>query len=91
MPFEVVNDGDVTEMEGQMAMNDNAVFGVAMGISQAVGYFEPNGRLTGWLNELVFAPIDYQEGAVVDEWSSNAGCGVQYFSQQAIGRRLTRH
>jgi hypothetical protein len=38
------------------------------------------------LNELAFAPIDYREDAPVDEWSGDAGCGVQYFSQQGIGR-----
>ena len=35
VPFEVVNDGEVTALAGAMSMNDNAVLGVAMGTSLA--------------------------------------------------------
>ena len=35
IPFEVVNDGEVTALAGSMAINDNAVLGIAMGTSQA--------------------------------------------------------
>ena len=35
---------------------------------------------------LAFAPIDYKDDAPVDEWSGDIGCGVQYFSQQAVAR-----
>ena len=41
-----------------------------------------------WLNELAFAPVDYNPRAPVDEWSGDYGCGVQYFSQQCVGRLL---
>jgi predicted NBD/HSP70 family sugar kinase len=57
-----------------------------MGTSQAAGYITPAGNLTSWLNELAFAPVDYQADAPRDEWSGDHGCGVQYFSQQAVGR-----
>ena len=86
VPFEVVNDGEVTALAGSMAMNDNAVLGVAMGTSLAGGYVTPSGNITSWLNELAFAPIDYRTDAPRDEWSGDCGCGVQYFSQQAVGR-----
>ena len=86
IPFEVVNDGEVTALAGSMSMKENAVLGVAMGTSQAVGYVTPNGNITPWLNELAFAPVDYCENAPVDEWSGDLGCGVQYFSQQAVAR-----
>ena len=33
--------------------------------------------------------MDYAEGASADEWSGDFGCGVQYFSQQAVGRLLS--
>jgi predicted NBD/HSP70 family sugar kinase len=33
-------------------------------------------------------PVDYNPAAPVDEWSGDYGCGVQYFSQQAVGRLL---
>ena len=88
IPFEVVNDGEVTALAGSMAMGDNAVLGVAMGSSLAAGYVTPEGAITGWLNELAFAPVDYREGAPVDEWSGDAGVGARYFSQQAVGRLL---
>ena len=86
VPFEVVNDGDVTALAGGMTLGANAVLGLAMGSSQAVGYLDARGRITGWLNELAFAPVDYQPRAPVDEWSGDRGCGVQYFSQQAVVR-----
>jgi predicted NBD/HSP70 family sugar kinase len=86
IPFDVVNDGEVTALAGSMAMSDNAVLGVAMGSSLAAGYVTPEGAITGWLNELAFAPVDYNEHAPVDEWSGDAGVGARYFSQQAVGR-----
>jgi len=88
VPFEVANDGEVTALAGSMALGDNSVLGVSMGSSLAAGYVTPRGAITSWLNELAFAPIDYRPGAPVDEWSGDAGAGVQYFSQQAVGRLL---
>ncbi len=86
VPFVLVNDGEVTALAGAMELNDNAVLGISMGTSQAVGYVNPDGNITDWLNELAFAPVDYREDAPVDEWSGDIGCGVQYFSQQAVAR-----
>ncbi len=88
VPFEVVNDGEVTALAGSMALNDNAVLGIAFGSSLAAGYVTPQGNITGWLNELAFVPVDYRVGAPVDEWSGDEGVGVQYFSQQAVARLL---
>jgi len=86
VPFEVANDGEVTALAGAMALNDNAVLGVSLGTSQAGGYVTPAGNITPWLNELAFAPVDYRSDAPRDEWSGDVGCGVQYFSQQGVGR-----
>ena len=88
IPFEVVNDGEVTALAGSMALQKNGVLGIALGSSQAAGYVTPQGNITSWLNELAFAPVDYNPAAPVDEWSGDHGCGVQYFSQQAVGRLL---
>ena len=88
IPFEVVNDGEVTALAGSMALNDNAVLGVAMGSSLAAGYVNPQGNITDWLNELAFVPVDYREHGPTDEWSGDDGVGVQYFSQQAVSRLL---
>jgi predicted NBD/HSP70 family sugar kinase len=86
VPFEVVNDGEVTALAGSMSLNDNAVLGISMGTSLAAGYVTPEGKITPWLNELAFVPVDYRAGAPVDEWSGDGGCGVQYFSQQGVAR-----
>ena len=86
VPFEVVNDGEVTALAGSMSLNANCVLGIALGSSQAGGYVNEKGNITGWLNELAFVPVDYDPAAPVDEWSGDAGCGVQYFSQQAVFR-----
>jgi len=88
IPFEVVNDGEVTALAGSMAIGRNGVLGIAMGTSQAGGFVNSEGNITSWLNELAFVPVDYQPGAPVDEWSGDYGCGVQYFSQQCVGRLL---
>ncbi len=88
IPFEVVNDGEVTALAGSMALNDNAVLGIAMGSSLAAGYVTPQGNITNWLNELAFVPVDFREDAPLDEWSRDEGVGVQYFSQQAVSRLL---
>ena len=86
VPFEVVNDGEVTALAGSMELNSNSVLGVSLGTSMAGGYVNPDGNITDWLNELAFAPIDYRDGAPADEWSGDLGCGVQYFSQQGVAR-----
>lgn len=88
IPFVVINDGEVTALAGAMSLNDSPVLGIAMGTSQAGGYCAPDGGITDWLNELAFAPVDYRDDAPVDEWSGDAGCGVQYFSQQAVARLI---
>ena len=84
VPIEVANDGDITALAGAMDLDDNNVLGVAMGTSEAGGYVDGNGNITGWLNELAFVPADYNKGAMVDEWSGDYGCGVKYFSQDSV-------
>lgn len=84
VPVEVANDGDVTALAGAMDLNDNNVLGVAMGTSEAAGYVDADGNITGWLNELAFVPVDYNKDAMVDEWSGDYGCGVKYFSQDSV-------
>jgi predicted NBD/HSP70 family sugar kinase len=88
IPFEVVNDGEVTALAGSMGLNANRVLGVAMGTSQAAGYVDAEGHIKPWLNELAFAPVDFRDPAdsPVDEWSGDHGCGALYFSQQAVAR-----
>ena len=84
IPVEVANDGDVTALAGAMDLEDNSVLGIAMGTSEAGGYVDPEGNITGWLNELAFVPVDYSKDSMVDEWSGDYGCGVKYFSQDGV-------
>ena len=84
VPLEVANDGDVTALAGAMSLEENRIVGIAMGTSEAAGYVDADGNITGWLNELAFAPVDLQEDAMVDEWSGDKGCGVKYFSQDSV-------
>jgi predicted NBD/HSP70 family sugar kinase len=86
IPFDVLNDGEVTALAGSMALQTNGLLGISMGTSLAAGYCDANGRITPWLNELAFAPVDYRESGPVDEWSGDRGCGVQFFSQQGVAR-----
>ena len=84
IPIEVVNDGDETALAGAMSLNEGDVLGIAMGTSEAVGYVDKDGNITGWLSELAFAPVDAQPEAMEDEWSGDIGCGVKYFSQDGV-------
>ena len=84
IPVVVANDGDVTALAGAMDLNDDSVLGIAMGTSEAGGYIDSDGNITGWLNELAFVPCDFNEEAMVDEWSGDYGCGVKYFSQDGV-------
>ena len=84
IPVVVANDGDVTALAGAMDLKDNCVLGIAMGTSEAVGYVDENGNLTGWLSELAFVPVDFNKEAMIDEWSLDYGVGCKYFSQDAV-------
>ena len=84
IPVVVANDGDVSALAGAMGLNENGIMGIAMGTSEAVGYVDVEGNICGWLNELAFAPVDGQPEAMADEWSGDIGCGVKYFSQDAV-------
>ena len=87
VPFVVLNDGEVTALAGAISLERNALIGLAMGTSEAVGYVTPEGNLTDYLNELAFAPVDYrEEDSPCDEWSGDCGVGASYLSQQAVGR-----
>ena len=84
VPYAVANDGDVSALAGTMSLNDNNVLGIAMGTSEAVGYVNGDGCITGWLNELAFVPVDANPDAMRDEWSGDIGCGVKYFCQDGV-------
>ncbi len=84
VPLEVANDGDVTALAGAMDLGENNVLGISMGTSEAGGYVDGVGNIAGWLNELAFVPCDASKDAMVDEWSGDYGCGVKYFSQDAV-------
>jgi len=86
VPMVVANDGDVTALAGAMSLQRHAMLGIAMGSSEAAGYLDGKGCISGILTELAFAPVDFNPDAVRDEWSGDIGVGAQYFSQQAVAR-----
>jgi predicted NBD/HSP70 family sugar kinase len=88
VPLAVMNDGDVTALAGALSLRKTGMLGIAMGSSEAAGFMDKKGRILGWLNELAFAPVDYNPKAAVDEWSGDAGVGSLYFSQQAVNKLL---
>ena len=88
VPIVIMNDGDVTALAGAMSLNKSGMLGIAMGSSEAAGYMDQKGRILGWLNELAFAPVDYNPQAPADEWSGDQGVGALYFSQQAVNKLL---
>lgn len=84
VPCSVVNDGDVSALAGAVTQGKNNMLGIAMGTSEAVGFVDENGCITGWLNELAFCPVDASPSAMQDEWSKDIGVGCKYFSQDAV-------
>ncbi len=88
VPMVVMNDGDVTALAGALSLKKKGMLGIAMGSSEATGYMDRKGSILGWLNELAFAPVDYNPLAPADEWSGDAGVGALYFSQQAVNKLL---
>lgn len=83
VPVKVENDGDVTALAAFLTHGTQAVLGVAMGSSEAGGFLDRKGHITGRLNELAFSPVDFAADAPADEWSGDRGVGAMYFSQQA--------
>lgn len=90
VPIEVANDGDVTALAGLMSLGKKGILGVAMGSSEAGGFVDRQGCLTGRLSELAFAPVDLHPTAPEDEWSGDKGVGAMYFSQQAVNHLAQR-
>lgn len=88
VPVVVMNDGDVTALAGALSLQKKGMLGIAMGSSEAAGFMDRKGRILGWLNELAFAPVDYNPAAAADEWSGDRGVGAMYFSQQAVNKLL---
>ena len=86
VPLDVIHDGDVAALAGAMSLNETKVLGIALGSSEGVGYIDDKGSIKWWLNELAFVPVDSSPTAPIDEWSGDRGCGVQYFSQEAVIR-----
>ena len=84
IPILVANDGDVSALAGAMGLGKGNLMGMAMGTSEAVGYVDKDQNVLGWINELAFAPVDLQEDAMQDEWSTDYGVGCKYFSQDAV-------
>lgn len=86
VPLVVVNDGEVAALAGALSLKVTGLIAIALGSSEAAGYVSPQGTITGWLNELAFAPIDYSPTAPREPWSGDRGCGATYLSQQAVFR-----
>lgn len=84
VPCTVCNDGDVAALAGSIALGRQELLGIAMGTSQAGGYVDENGHITGRLNELAFLPVDVSAQAPVDPWSGDSGVGERYFSQEGV-------
>ena len=90
VPIVVANDGDVSALAGAMGMGVGSIMGMAMGTSEAVGYVDKDKNVLGWINELAFAPVDLNEDAMQDEWSTDFGVGCKYFSQDAVNKLAPR-
>ena len=84
VPYCVINDGDVSALAGSMSIGEGSVLGIAMGTSEAGGFVDEEKRITGWLNELAFVPVDAAPDAMTDDWSGDRGCGSKYFSQDSV-------
>lgn len=85
IPFAIANDGDVAALAGSIPHRAKNVVGISMGTSEAGGYVDSAGNITGRLNEFAFVPLDMRPTAA-DSWSGDSGCGVTYLSSEAVAR-----
>lgn len=85
-PFKIINDGDVAALAGALSLGRSSILGIAMGSSEAAGFITSGGDITGWLNELAMAPVDFNPESSIDEWSGDYGTGSLYFSQAAVNK-----
>ena len=86
VPFEVLNDGEITALAGAMSLKKSSLLGIAMGSSEATGYVNEESLFTGNYNELAYVPVDFNANAAIDPIANDIGCGAQYFSQQAVAK-----
>lgn len=86
VPFEVLNDGEVTALAGAMSLKEHSLLGIAMGSSEATGYVNEESLFTGNYNELAYVPVDFNPNGAIDPIADDIGCGAQYFSQQAVAK-----
>ena len=89
VPLEVVNDGDVTALAGAMCLDDNGCSASRMGRARRRAT-STGGQITGWLNELAFAPVDYNPDGPRRRVVGRRGVGALYFSQQCVFRSPRR-
>ena len=85
IPFAIANDGDAAALAGSISRKVQNVVGISLGTSEAGGYVDGKGRITGRLNEFAFLPLDLRRTAK-DPWSGDYGCGVTYLSSEAVVR-----
>ena len=85
IPFAIANDGDAAARAGSLSRKARNVVGISMGTSEAGGYVDGSGSVTGRLNEFAFLPLDLRRTAP-DPWSGDFGCGVTYLSSEAVVR-----
>ena len=85
IPFAIANDGDAAALAGSLSHKARNVVGISMGTSEAGGYVDGAGRITGRLTEFAFLPLDLRM-TERDAWSGDFGCGVAYLSSEAVLR-----
>jgi predicted NBD/HSP70 family sugar kinase len=87
----VANDGDVAALGGALELGEGPVLGLSLGTSLAAGYVDSARGLSGWLNELSFASLDFAPDAPVDDaWSGDRGTLSHYLSQAGAVRLAGR-
>ncbi len=88
VPLVMLNDGEVNALAASLALGAHSLFAIGMLSNQSVGYIDDKRRITGWLNELAFAPLDANPAAAMDAWSGDKGVGGSYLSLCAVRRLL---
>lgn len=82
--YVIINDGDAAVLGSMTDQIRSCTLGIAIGTSEAGGYVDEKGNVTGFLNELAFVPIDFGEDGFIDSWSGDTGCGVSFLSQEGV-------
>mgnify|MGYP002675005957 CR=1 FL=1 len=86
IPYQVINDGDISALTGPVLTGKENFLGIAMGTSLGGGYIGNGNTFRGWICELGKIPVDFSSSPYEHYAMKIKGAGSEYLSQKGIIR-----